>query len=156
MSSRQEPYTGFELCRVIESNGGRLIHQEGSHCKYLMPDGREVIGKRLNKVVDANMAHNVAKQLGMTFAAYRQWVGFPLSAAGKFTHKPTQRRKLATKSDLMAELDILDDLIDEARGLSMSIRNEFRNGQRDAAAYQSAIERVSKLKAKLPRKAVAA
>lgn len=34
------PVSGKEMCKIVECLGFQKVHQVGSHCRYIHPDGR--------------------------------------------------------------------------------------------------------------------
>lgn len=148
--SRLEPYSGAHLTRRIESAGGIKVHHEGAHTVYRMPDGREVRATPAPKV-DANLAHQIQKQLGFaTFAEYRDWVGHPVRSAGKFRQgQSRQPRRQATRGDVLSSLDELDQLIAAMLEHARHLREQYGNKHRDPAAYQRAMVEIAAAKAKL-------
>ncbi|MDD3873197.1 MAG: type II toxin-antitoxin system HicA family toxin [Methanosarcina sp.] len=41
--SRLLPVSGKEMCKILEMLGFQMVHQVGSHVRYVHPDGRKTV-----------------------------------------------------------------------------------------------------------------
>lgn len=59
--------SGRELCKVVEKLGFLKVHQVGSHCRYVHPDGRKTtIPVHSNEDLGKGLLLEILKQIKLT------------------------------------------------------------------------------------------
>jgi len=65
--SRLIPISGKDMCKIVEKLGFIMVHQVGSHVRYIHPDGRRTtVPVHGNEDLSIGLLRDIMKQTGLS------------------------------------------------------------------------------------------
>ncbi len=71
--ARLIPISGKEMCKLVEKLGFKMVHQVGSHVRYIHFDGRKtVVPVHGNEDLNISLIHEILKQIKLSRDEYEK------------------------------------------------------------------------------------